>query len=102
MQQVFSKEEIDQFVLEARARIEKALNQNGQYTHNMLSIALRTLADKVGCCVANQLISEYELDYLYDIHGEELNAAILLTSNDPLEREQGALETIYAYYKVND
>lgn len=49
----------------AREKIQNAMNQNGQYTHNIISLVLSGLKDKV---MANQLIDEMELTRLYNIH----------------------------------
>ncbi len=52
---------------EARKKIEKAIDQNGPYSHNMIGATLRSLADKTGYKYANELVREFDLDELYGI-----------------------------------
>jgi uncharacterized protein involved in exopolysaccharide biosynthesis len=51
-------------VEEAKDRIEKALERDGQYSHNMITVALESISKKLGDHVANELIDEYELEEL--------------------------------------
>ena len=48
----------------ARKKIEKAMEQDGPYTHNIIGLVLSGLKD---INLANQLIEEYEIDDLYGI-----------------------------------
>ena len=52
---------------EHRRQIEKAINKNGQFSHNIVSIVLREVSKEFGVNVANGLVDEYELDELYGI-----------------------------------
>ena len=47
---------IDAAMKQARERIEKAIDQSGPYTHNMISLALRSVAEKFGYRWANDLV----------------------------------------------
>lgn len=49
---------------ECRQAVEQALAQNGQFTHNIISITLKICADKFGSDAANSLIDECELEDL--------------------------------------
>lgn len=48
-------------------RIKRAIMQNGQYTHNIISCVLRTVAEKEGVDTANTLVRKFKLDRLYGI-----------------------------------
>jgi hypothetical protein len=50
-----------------RDRINNAIDQDGPYTHNMISLALRKLAENTGTKYANELVKELDLDDLYGI-----------------------------------
>lgn len=52
---------------EASDKIEKALMQGGQYTHNMCGIVLGQVMKTEGVEVANDLIKEFALDDLFGI-----------------------------------
>lgn len=99
--EIYSKKEIDQIMNTAKAWIEKALDQYGNFSHNIVSNTLRGVSMRLGFRIANQLIHIYELDYYFDIQPVELDPAVALTSDDPQERAQGALEKIYEYYIVS-
>lgn len=43
-------------------RIERALDGNGQYTHNIIGIVLHQVLEKEGQAEVNALIDEYGLD----------------------------------------
>lgn len=43
-------------------------NPKGQYTHNIISSMLRSLADKHGYVVTNRLVRELQLPMLYGIN----------------------------------
>lgn len=58
---------VDDAVEKARERIENAMEQNGQYTHNIISFTLRDLATKFGYKYADELVNELNLDDLYEI-----------------------------------
>lgn len=59
--------EVQKVLNDARDKIEKALDQEGKYTHNILTLILRETARKVGYDEANLLIAEYDLKDLYGI-----------------------------------
>lgn len=48
----------------AKEKIEKAIIQDGPYSHNIVGLVLSGLNDKKA---ANKLIDEFELDELYGI-----------------------------------
>ena len=50
-----------------RRRIEKAIDQSGPFSHNIVGLALSQVSKEFGVNVANGLIDEYELDELYGI-----------------------------------
>ena len=54
-----------------REVIEKAMKQEGPYTHNIISLALRMIAEELGKDVANGLVREYQLDDMYGIPEEK-------------------------------
>lgn len=56
---------------EARQHIEKAMEQNGPYSHNIVSLALSQVAREISNEEANGLIDEYELTDLYGIEKVE-------------------------------
>ena len=47
--------------------IEYLLDDEGQYTHNIISAKLRTVAEKFGRGAANDLITEFSLDTRFGI-----------------------------------
>ena len=52
---------------DARKKIERAMEQNGGFTHNLIGMALSMIGDNKK---ANELIDEYSLDELYGIEKE--------------------------------
>jgi len=48
----------------AKDRIEVALEKDGRYSHNIITMALSSIGKKLGNHVANDLIDEYELEAL--------------------------------------
>jgi len=66
-----AKTALDRAILKARDSIENAMDQNGPYTHNIISLSLRSLAEKGGNKAANDLVDEYELDQEYGIQKVE-------------------------------
>lgn len=68
---VFDKQiEVINEVQQTRTRIEKAMNQGGNFTHNIIGLSLSSLASKCGKKYANELIDELGLDDLYGIEKE--------------------------------
>jgi hypothetical protein len=65
------KIEVISEVSKARERIERAMDQDGPFTHNMIGLTLSGLADKVGVKYANELVREFELDEIYGIQEVE-------------------------------
>lgn len=57
---------------EMRVEMEDLLDveNQGQYTHNMISCQLKIAATKFGMVVADQLIQEFRLTELYGIEQE--------------------------------
>lgn len=53
-----------------RADILKYIEQNGQYTHNLISIALRQIGDKYGLQIADEAVERFGLDKLFGIQPE--------------------------------
>lgn len=51
----------------ARADIEKAIEQDGPYSHNICSLVLAAVYDKLGRKAANKLVDEFDLDTIFDI-----------------------------------
>lgn len=47
--------------------IVKAIKQNGEFSHNICSLALRGFATKHGYKAANALVKEYKLTKLFGI-----------------------------------
>ena len=45
----------------AKEKIEKWLEFGGHHTHNMISLSLRNVSEKIGYKYANQLIDEFDL-----------------------------------------
>lgn len=62
--------EAERAVQRTRERIDDLIGENprGQYTHNIISSMLRSLADKHGYVVTNRLVRELQLPMLYGIH----------------------------------
>jgi len=55
-------------VTKARSRIRRALQQNGNYTHNIIGLVLTMLAQELGNKdIADQLIDEYKLTQRFGI-----------------------------------
>lgn len=52
----------------ARVSIAKAMLQNGEYTHNIISCVLRSVAATYSDRVANELIEQFNLTQFYGIH----------------------------------
>lgn len=50
-----------------RQQIVKAIEQDGPYSHNIVSSVLRSVSNEFGANVANGLIDEYELDEVFGI-----------------------------------
>ena len=51
----------------ARQRIDKAINQDGAFSHNMIGLALAILSREDGQEAADKLVDEYNLTELYEI-----------------------------------
>ena len=51
----------------AERAIEEAIGQDGQYSHNICSSALRAVAIKINYKEANKLVDAYQLEKLYGI-----------------------------------
>jgi hypothetical protein len=51
----------------AKDCIINAMRQNGQYTHNIISLNLRRTASLHGTRAANQIIEDFNLEGLYNI-----------------------------------
>ena len=47
---------------DAKEKIERAIESNGQFTHNILGLILRKVDGLFGTKVANDLIDEYDLE----------------------------------------
>lgn len=45
-----------------KERIEKAIEQNGPYSHNIIGLALSAIAKEAGNKVANDVIAEMDLE----------------------------------------
>ena len=58
-------------VRKAREGIEKALDSMGNYTHNIISLYLSSLAAEEGNEAANKLVDEYDLTELFGIQKVE-------------------------------
>ena len=56
---------------DCRDAINQAIEENGQFSHNICSCVLRIAADKFGTAQANALIDEFALDEVYSIHKQE-------------------------------
>lgn len=52
---------------EARRKIERAIEQSGPYSHNIVGFVLREVAKAHGTAKANALIDEYGIEDLYGI-----------------------------------
>ncbi len=52
---------------EAKRLIEYHLSRHGNFTHNILSLCLRSFAEKFGYDFANSLVDEYDLEFEYGI-----------------------------------
>ena len=61
------KRELEEF----RRKIEKAIGQNGSFTHNIISMVLRSASQELGKEAANSLVREYRLAKLYGINEEK-------------------------------
>lgn len=53
---------------DARASIKRAVADDGEYSHNIVSSALRTIDSKFGREAANGLIDEFDLTTTYNIN----------------------------------
>jgi hypothetical protein len=53
---------------DARREIEDAIQEDGMYTHNIISCVLRMVATRWGYKDCNKLIDRYELTKRYGIH----------------------------------
>lgn len=54
-------------IKEANERIEKAMLQNGQYSHNICTLVLSAVACDHGIAQANKLVDEWGLTNAYGI-----------------------------------
>ena len=61
------KETPEQVMEWAKTRIQQAINKNGNYSHNICSVVLMAVHQKVGRASAKDLINEFSLDDLYGI-----------------------------------
>lgn len=59
-----------ELLLNTEKQIKHAIRQDGQYTHNMITVSLRCLAESVSYAAANSLIDKYNLSAEYDIDKE--------------------------------
>ena len=55
-------------ISEAKKAIEKALDRQGPYSHNICGCVLRAVSESHGISRANALIEEYALDEIYGIN----------------------------------
>lgn len=64
-----AKEDAKRMVImeEARKSIIKSMEKDGEFTHNIISIVLRDVANKLGYRYANDIVREFDLDDLYGI-----------------------------------
>lgn len=53
---------------EARKHIEDAIDTNGTYTHNIISLTLSSVEKTHGIGKANELVDEFNLTEDYGIH----------------------------------
>lgn len=60
---------------EAAEKIESAIEQDGQYSHNICSCVLRAVAKEHGQEAANDLIRAHSLDAIYGIRPIEGRSA---------------------------
>lgn len=61
-----SKEQ-EELIERVHATIEETMDNGGQYAHNKISAALRTVAAKCGNEEANKIVRWFELDIAYGI-----------------------------------
>jgi hypothetical protein len=61
----------DGVIKKASGRIEKAIEQNGPYSHNICSLALSMVSKELGAAQANALIEKYKLTELFKINPVE-------------------------------
>jgi hypothetical protein len=53
-----------------RYDILKYIEQNGPYTHNLISLTLRQIGDKYGLQIADEAVEKFGLDKLFGIQPE--------------------------------
>lgn len=54
-------------IAEARTKIQKAIDQDGPYTHNILGLVLSKVAKELDVEHANGLVEEFNLEDAYGI-----------------------------------
>ena len=52
---------------DAKHEIQKEIDFDGNFTHNIISCILRKLADEYGTKYANEIVDELDLEFLYAI-----------------------------------
>lgn len=65
----YSKKEREkyEYIDEMSEKIQDAIESNGAYSHNIVSLCLSSVAEKYGNAAANNLIYEHNLKSLYGI-----------------------------------
>lgn len=58
---------------EAKRLIKRAIDQNGPFSHNMISLTLRSVDKDLGTKYANQLIRRFKLTEKYGIEPKDLD-----------------------------
>jgi len=53
---------------ECEKKIERQLDINGPYSHNIVGMVLSRVADVCGIAIANELIEEYRLKEIFGIN----------------------------------
>lgn len=56
---------------EARKKIERAIEKNGPYSHNIVGMVLSSVSKDHGVKKANELLEEYNIEGLYGIAPEK-------------------------------
>lgn len=58
----------EEILQKAKEQIDRAIDRNGPYSHNIIGLVLNDVSAKLGRRAANSLIEEFDLEALYGFY----------------------------------
>ena len=62
--------EEEKIMEDARKTIQKAIDERGRYSHNIVTLTLKYVAENISFGHANSLVDEFDLEYEFQIFKE--------------------------------